>query len=109
MRCRRMGATCLKLEPPGRAIPMGALQPAAYAALHEGVEVRTADLKTEAGQRVLQARWRRRDVLLTSFRPRRSVKLGLDWVGAARPPSRSCRRWRSSARPASVPRSPATT
>ncbi|MFN3569268.1 MAG: CoA transferase [Polaromonas sp.] len=78
MRCRRMGATCLKLEPPA-GDPMGLYNPAAYAALHEGVKVLTADLKTGEGQKVLQRELAKTDVLLTSFRPSAVEKLGLGW------------------------------
>ena len=78
MRCRRMGATCLKLEPPS-GDPMGQYKPAAYAALHEGVKVLTADLKAEDGQKVLHRELARTDVLLTSFRPSAIEKLGLGW------------------------------
>jgi len=78
MRCRRMGATCVKLEPPA-GDPMGVYNPAAYAQLTEGVKVLTADLKTDAGQRVLQAELAQAHVLLTSFRPSALEKLGLGW------------------------------
>lgn len=78
MRCRQMGATCLKLEPPA-GDPMGLYNPAAYAELHEGVKVMTADLKTEDGQKVLQRELAETDVLLTSFRPSAIEKLGLGW------------------------------
>ncbi len=76
MRCRAMGATCLKLEPP-TGDPMGHYNPAAYAALHEGVTVQAADLKTDAGQQQLHAALAASDVLLTSFRPSALRKLGL--------------------------------
>jgi alpha-methylacyl-CoA racemase len=78
MRCRRMGAACVKLEPPS-GDPMGLYNPAAYATLHEGVTVRQADLKTEAGQQVLHAELAKAHVLLTSFRPSALEKLGLAW------------------------------
>ncbi|MES2688408.1 MAG: CoA transferase [Pseudomonadota bacterium] len=78
MRCRRMGATCIKLEPPA-GDPMAHYNPAAYAELHEGVKVMTADLKTEEGQKVLQRELAKTDVLLTSFRPSAIDKLGLGW------------------------------
>jgi crotonobetainyl-CoA:carnitine CoA-transferase CaiB-like acyl-CoA transferase len=78
MRCRRMGASCLKLEPPA-GDPMNQYNPAAYAELHEGVKVLTADLKTEDGQKVLQRELAKTDVLLTSFRPSAIEKLGLGW------------------------------
>lgn len=79
MRCRRMGATCTKLEPPG-GDPMGHYNPAAYAELHEGVKVLQADLKTAQGQDVLHGELARTDVLLTSFRPSALAKLGLGWT-----------------------------
>ena len=78
MRCRGMGATCIKLEPPA-GDPMGQYNPTAYARLHEGVKVLGADLKTEDGQKVLQRELAKTDVLLTSFRPSAIAKLGLDW------------------------------
>jgi crotonobetainyl-CoA:carnitine CoA-transferase CaiB-like acyl-CoA transferase len=87
MRCRRMGAACVKLEPPS-GDPMRHYNPGAYADLHEGVTVRDADLKTPAGEAVLHEELARTDVLLTSFRPSALRKLGLDWpVLHARYPS----------------------
>ncbi len=79
MRCRQMGANCIKLEPPA-GDPMGLYNPAAYAQLHEGVKVKPADLKAEAGQQVLQRELAKADVLLTSFRPSALEKLGLGWT-----------------------------
>jgi crotonobetainyl-CoA:carnitine CoA-transferase CaiB-like acyl-CoA transferase len=78
MRCRRMGATCLKVEPPS-GDPMGLYNPAAYAQLHEGVKVLTADLKTDEGRATLHKELDKTDVLLTSFRPSGLAKLGLSW------------------------------
>jgi alpha-methylacyl-CoA racemase len=78
MRCRQMGATCVKLEPL-TGDPMGHYNKVAYAQLHEGVKVLAADLKTEAGQKVLHAELAKTDVLLTSFRPSALEKLGLGW------------------------------
>jgi crotonobetainyl-CoA:carnitine CoA-transferase CaiB-like acyl-CoA transferase len=78
MRCRAMGATCVKLEPPA-GDPMGHYNPPAYAQMHEGVKVLEADLKTEAGQKILQRELAKTDVLLTSFRPSALEKLGLGW------------------------------
>jgi crotonobetainyl-CoA:carnitine CoA-transferase CaiB-like acyl-CoA transferase len=78
MRCRRMGAACRKIEPPG-GDPMGHYNPAAYAELHEGVQGLAADLKTPAGQDVLHAELANCDVLLTSFRPSALQKLGVGW------------------------------
>ncbi|HZY16003.1 MAG TPA: CoA transferase, partial [Ramlibacter sp.] len=78
MRSRRLGATCVKLEPPA-GDPMGHYDPAAYAELHQGVKVLQADLKTPTGQATLHRELARSDVLLTSFRPSALRKLGLDW------------------------------
>jgi crotonobetainyl-CoA:carnitine CoA-transferase CaiB-like acyl-CoA transferase len=83
MRCRRMGATCVKLEPPS-GDPMGHYNKPAYAQLHEGVKVLTADLKTEAGQALLHRELDKTDVLLTSFRPSALDKLGLAWKALRR-------------------------
>jgi alpha-methylacyl-CoA racemase len=87
MRCRRMGATCVKLEPPpppgavagSCGDPMGQYNREAYRQLHEDVQVLTADLKTEAGQEMLHRELARTDVLLTSFRPSALKKLKLQW------------------------------
>ncbi len=84
MRCRQLGADCVKLEPPAPAgqasgDPMGSYSPPAYASLHEGIRVLQADLKTARGQTALQSELAAADVLLTSFRPSALRKLGLDW------------------------------
>ena len=78
MRCRQMGATCVKLEPPS-GDPMQHYNPAAYGEMHDGVKVLAADLKTEAGQKILHRELAKTDVLLTSFRPSALDKLGLGW------------------------------
>src|SRR5688572_12305579 len=74
MRCRQMGATCVKFEPPA-GDPMAHYNKAAYAELHEGVKVTVADLKAEAGQKAVHAELARTHVLLTSFRPSALQKL----------------------------------
>ena len=87
MRCRDMGATCIKLEPPAPAgsrpgasgDPMGLYNRKAYDVMHQGMRVVAADLKTEAGQRALHKELAKADVLLTSFRPSALKKLGLEW------------------------------
>ena len=83
MRCRAMGASCVKLEPPERngvsSDPMAAYAPDAYAALHDGVRHVRADLKTAEGQSILQTELAQADVLITSFRPSALKKLGLEW------------------------------
>ena len=84
MRCQQMGATCVKLEPPppaGAATsdPMSLYSPVAYEAMHQGIRVAVADLKTEKGQKALHRELAKTDVLMTSFRPAALQKLGLDW------------------------------
>jgi crotonobetainyl-CoA:carnitine CoA-transferase CaiB-like acyl-CoA transferase len=87
LRCRDMGATCIKLEPPAPADaplgitgdPMSAYSRLAYDALHGGIRVLAAHLKTEAGQKTLHRELAKADVLLTSFRPSALTKLGLGW------------------------------
>ena len=65
MRCKAMGATCLKLEPPN-GDPMRLHSAPAYAHMHAGIRTITADLKTAAGQKVLQRELLKTNVLLTS-------------------------------------------
>jgi crotonobetainyl-CoA:carnitine CoA-transferase CaiB-like acyl-CoA transferase len=87
MRCRQLGATCVKLEPPAHPSapkgasgdPMGQYNRKAYEMLHQGVRIATADLKSEKGQKALHKELAKTDVLLTSFRPSALTKLGLDW------------------------------
>ena len=87
LRLKRMGAHCVKLEPPAPANapagitgdPMSAYSRTAYDALHPGIRIQAADLKTEAGQKTLQRELGKADVLLTSFRPGALTKLGLEW------------------------------
>lgn len=86
LRLKAMGATCLKAEPPGpksapgtSGDPMGQYNPQAYATLHDGIQVLTIDLKTEAGQAALHQTLAHTDLLLTSFRPSALTKLGLGW------------------------------
>ena len=78
MRCQQMGASCTKFEPPS-GDPMRLYNPATYAALHSGVRVSQADLKTAAGQAKLHKALGKADVLLTSFRPSALAKLGLNF------------------------------
>ncbi|MEJ6023318.1 CoA transferase [Ramlibacter sp. PS4R-6] len=78
MRCRAMGATCVKFEPPS-GDPMNLYNPGTYRQLHEGVQVRQADLKTTEGLAALHKELEKTDVLLTSFRPSALAKFGLAW------------------------------
>jgi crotonobetainyl-CoA:carnitine CoA-transferase CaiB-like acyl-CoA transferase len=87
MRCQAMGASCLKLEPPAHPAapkgasgdPMAIYAQSAYVAMHQGVKTLSADLKTDAGQKLLQRELAKADVLITSFRPSALEKLGLGW------------------------------
>lgn len=87
MRCRQMGATCVKLEPPAHPSapkgtpgdPMGLYNRAAYDTLHAGMRIANVDLKSEDGQKALHRELAKADVLLTSFRPSALQKLGLEW------------------------------
>ncbi len=87
MRCQTMGATCIKLEPPPHPTapkgssgdPMAMYAQTAYAAMHQGVKTLCADLKSDAGQKVLRRELAKADVLITSFRPSALDKLGLGW------------------------------
>lgn len=85
-RCKTMGATCVKLEPPAPASntgvtgdPMSAYNRTGYDEMHRGIRTRAVDLKTAAGQKILHRELAQADVLLTSFRPSALVKLGLVW------------------------------
>ena len=90
MRLQTLGATCTKVEPPA-GDPMARYSPVAYAAMHHGLNVVTADLKQAEGQQSLHALLAHTDVLLTSFRPSALHKLGLDWTAlSAAHPHLSC-------------------
>ncbi|HSV48326.1 MAG TPA: CoA transferase [Ramlibacter sp.] len=78
MRCRAMGATCSKIEPPA-GDPMGVYNPDAYREMHDGVKVVVADFKQEEGIAQLHRELAQTDVLLTSFRPSALEKFGLNW------------------------------
>lgn len=77
-RCRQLGAICTKIEPPA-GDPMAAYSSAAYQALHQGVRVMNADLKSAEGRHALEQELVLTDVLITSFRPSALARLGLDW------------------------------
>jgi crotonobetainyl-CoA:carnitine CoA-transferase CaiB-like acyl-CoA transferase len=87
MRCKTMGATCVKLEPPApagapagaSADPMTLYGRAAYDSMHLGINTLVANLKSEPGRKVLQRELAKADVLITSFRPSALKKLGLEW------------------------------
>jgi crotonobetainyl-CoA:carnitine CoA-transferase CaiB-like acyl-CoA transferase len=58
---------------------MALYKPQAYEAMHEGVKVLQADLKTPAGQKKLHQLLTQTDLLITSFRPSALTKLGMSW------------------------------
>ena len=78
MRLAQMGARCTKVNPPS-GDPMQHYTPSGYDLLHTGVQHKTLDLKTTAGQAALHKLLPKTDVLLTSFRPSALSKLGLSW------------------------------
>jgi crotonobetainyl-CoA:carnitine CoA-transferase CaiB-like acyl-CoA transferase len=78
MRCRAMGASCVKLEPPA-GDPMQAYCAPAFEHLQLGIRRVQADLKTDDGQKRFQRELAKADILLTSFRPSALTKLGLSW------------------------------
>jgi alpha-methylacyl-CoA racemase len=92
MRCRQMGARCVKVEPPpphgapagARGDAMSQHSRAAYDEMHQGVRVVSADLKGAKGQAAVHRVLARTDVLLTSFRPSALEKLGLGWTALHR-------------------------
>lgn len=83
MRLRRLGASCVKVEPPA-GDPMQAYEATAYAELHAGIRILRLDLKHDTGRRRLERELARADVLLTSFRPSALARLGLDWKALQR-------------------------
>lgn len=71
-----MGASCLKFDPPS-GDPMALYAPAFHGWLHEGIEVRSVDLKSTEGQQQLHAALNASDLLITSSRPSALARLGL--------------------------------
>jgi len=78
------GTTVTKVEPkagdPIRALPGGA---AYFAALHQGQQVVTLDLRSPSGRRDFLARVIDADVLVEGFRPGRMERLELGYVALA--------------------------
>jgi crotonobetainyl-CoA:carnitine CoA-transferase CaiB-like acyl-CoA transferase len=77
-RMRDLGAQVVKIEPT-TGDPMAFAHPGAYAELHQGVDVRQADLKSSAGREMLHDLLGETDLLLTSSRLAALERLGLDW------------------------------
>ncbi len=78
MRLKALGASCTKVESPA-GDPMNGYSKPAYAQMHEGVKIVSADLKTELGLARLHKLLAKTDVLLTSFRPSALARLGFSW------------------------------
>jgi len=77
-RLHDLGARVVKIEPPS-GDPLQFAQPDAYAQLHQGVDIRTVDLKSESGRQALDPLLEQSDVLLTSTRLAALERLGLGW------------------------------
>ena len=74
----RLGASVLKLEPPG-GDPLEGQNPSWYRELAAGQDVVRIDLKSDTGRAALSERLARSDILLTSHRPSALGRLGLAW------------------------------
>lgn len=77
------GATVVKVEPPA-GDPLRAYARDYYRELHEGLEVRTIDLKSDTGQRELSALLEVATLLVTAQRPAALKRLGLDFASVRR-------------------------
>jgi alpha-methylacyl-CoA racemase len=75
-RLRDLGASVAKVEPPS-GDPMEAYHAGWYAALHEAVNVRRLDLKTDAGRAAMDTLLLESDILVTAQRPSALARLGL--------------------------------
>jgi alpha-methylacyl-CoA racemase len=75
-RLHALGAEVTKVEPPA-GDPLAAASPGWYAALTQGQDVMTLDLKEEGGRGRLDEMLSDRDLLLTAIRPAALERLGL--------------------------------
>jgi alpha-methylacyl-CoA racemase len=75
-RLRDLGASVVKIEPPS-GDPMEGFHRGWYTALHEAVDVRRLDLKSETGRAVMDAVLLETDILVTAQRPSALARLGL--------------------------------
>lgn len=75
---RDMGATVVKVEPPG-GDPLSRAAPVWYAGLCAGMEVLRLDLKSSEGRGRVDDLLARADVLITATRPASLQRLGLSW------------------------------
>jgi len=88
-RLRDLGASVTKVEPPS-GDPFETFCPAWYRRLHEGMEVQSIDLKSDAGRDVLNALLARADLFVTAQRPSALARLGLDPESLAERHPRLC-------------------
>jgi crotonobetainyl-CoA:carnitine CoA-transferase CaiB-like acyl-CoA transferase len=77
MRARRAGARVFKIEPPA-GDGLAALAPTWYAELHAGITIERLDLKADTARPRLTMLLADTDLLVTSQRPSRLARLGLD-------------------------------
>jgi alpha-methylacyl-CoA racemase len=77
------GATVVKVEPP-EGDPLRAYARDYYRELHEGLDVRTLDLKSDAGQSEVSALLEEATLLVTAQRPAALKRLGLDFANIRR-------------------------
>jgi alpha-methylacyl-CoA racemase len=75
---RDMGATVVKVEPPG-GDPLSRAAPEWYAGLCGGMEVLRLDLKSSEGRGRLDDLLARADVFITASRPASLQRLGMSW------------------------------
>ena len=83
---RQDGARVVKVEPPS-GDPLAEMNPDWYAELHQGLEIRTLNLKGAAGQAEMRQLLAGADLFLSSSRPSALARLGLgpQDLGAAYP------------------------
>lgn len=72
------GAQVTTILPPG-GDPMNSYSPTLFDALHEGQELLTLDLRSDAGRARAHELLARADVLITSSRPQALVRMGMDF------------------------------
>ena len=88
-RLRDFGAAVIKIEPPS-GDPFEAFCASWYRRLHEGMEVRRIDLKTDDGRNALDRLLAPADVFVTAQRPSALARLGLDPAALAERHPRLC-------------------
>jgi crotonobetainyl-CoA:carnitine CoA-transferase CaiB-like acyl-CoA transferase len=77
-RLRDLGLRVTKVEPP-EGDPVARLGPGWYGELTRGMDLRSIDLKSAAGQQEMEALLDKADLLLSAQRPAALERLGLGW------------------------------